>query len=119
MRKIVAQNDFGEKETFERWNGKFYTENDLFQKIDNITKDTAVYRPDATLDGEGIPIAYVITAVFPNDKIRDKLYAIEETSVMRANCSGPIDTEEMKTKGLIEGEHYKLRSPNSYYTRTK
>ena len=119
MRKIVAQNDFGEKETFEKWNGKFYTENDLFQKIDNITKDTAVYRPDATLDGEGIPIAYVITDVFPNDKIRDKLYAIEETSVMRANCSGPIDTEEMKKKGLIEGEHYKLRSPNSYYTRTK
>ena len=119
MRKIIAQNDFGEKETFERWNGQFYTEDDLSQKIDNITEDTAVYRPDATLDGEGVPIAYVITNVFPNDEIRDKLYAIEETTVMRANCSGPIDPEEMKKKGLIEGEHYKLRSPNSYYTRTK
>ena len=119
MRKIIAENDFGEKETFERWNGQFYTEDDLSQKIDNITEDTAVYRPDATLDGEGVPIAYVITNVFPNDEIRDKLYAIEETTVMRANCSGPIDPEEMKKKGLIEGEHYKLRSPNSYYTRTK
>ena len=38
---------------------------------------------------------------------------------MRANCSGPIDPEEMKKKGLIEGEHYKLRTPNSYHTRTK
>ena len=73
MRKIIAENDFGEKETFERWNGQFYTEDDLSQKIDNITEDTAVYRPDATLDGEGVPIAYVITNVFPNDEIRDKL----------------------------------------------
>ena len=42
MRKIIAENDFGEKETFERWNGQFYTEDDLSQKIDNITEDTAV-----------------------------------------------------------------------------
>ena len=35
------------------------------------------------------------------------------------SCSGPIDHEEMKSKGLIEGEHYKLRTPNSYYVRTK
>ena len=119
MRKIVAQNDFGEKETFERWNGKFYTEDDLSQKIDNITENTAVYRPDATLDEEGIPIAYVITNVFPNDDIRNEQYAIEESSVMRANCAGPIDPVEMKKKGLIEGEHYKLRTPNSYHTRTK
>ena len=27
--------------------------------------------------------------------------------------------EEMKKKGLIEGEHYKLRTPNSYFVRTK
>ena len=32
---------------------------------------------------------------------------------------GPIDKEEMKKKGLIEGEHYKLRSPNTYQVRTK
>jgi len=38
---------------------------------------------------------------------------------MRANCSGPIDKEDMKKKGLIEGEHYKLRTPNSYKVRTK
>ena len=38
---------------------------------------------------------------------------------MRANCSGPIDKEDMKRKGLIEGKHYKLRTPNSYHVRTK
>ncbi len=38
---------------------------------------------------------------------------------MRANCAGPIVKEEMEAKGLIEGEHYKLRTPNSYYVKTK
>ena len=118
MKKIIAKNDYGEKETFEKWNGKFYDESDLDQII-NIQSDTAIFRPDATLAGEGVPIAYVVTNAFPNDHMRDILYGIQESSVMRANCSGPIDKEEMAAKGLIEGEHYKLRTPNSYHTRTK
>ena len=118
MKYITAKTDLGEKETFERWNGKFYQESDLDQII-RVTEDTAVMKPDSTLDGSGVPIAYVITNAFPNDTVRNILYGIEESSVMRANCSGPIDKEEMAAKGLIEGEHYKLRSPNSYYVKTK
>ena len=118
MIKITAKNDYGEKETFEKWNGKFYDESNLDQII-NVTNDTAIYRPDSTLDGEGVPIAYVVTNAFPDNHMRDILYSIEESSVMRANCAGPIDAEEMKKKGLIEGEHYKLRTPNSYYVKTK
>ena len=118
MKYITAKTDYGEKETFEKWNGKFYQESDLDQII-HVTEDTAVLRPDSTLDGSGVPIAYVITNAFPNDTVRNILYGIEESSVMRANCSGPIDKEEMARKGLIEGEHYKLRSPNSYYMKTK
>ena len=75
MKCIIAKTDYGEKETFEKWNGKFYDESNLEQKID-ITEDTAIYRPDATLDEEGIPIAYVICNAFPNDnKITDMLYS--------------------------------------------
>ena len=118
MIRITAKNDYGEKETFEKWNGKFYDESDLDQII-NVTGDTAIYRPDSTLDNEGVPIAYVVTNAFPDNHMRDILYSIEESSVMRANCAGPIDAEEMKKKGLIEGEHYKLRTPNSYYVKTK
>ena len=118
MKYITAKTDYGEKETFEKWNGKFYQESDLNQII-HVTENTAVMKPDSTLDGSGVPIAYIITNAFPNDKIRNILYGIEESSVMRANCSGPIDKEEMAAKGLIEGEHYKLRSPNSYYVKTK
>ena len=118
MKYITAKTDHGEKETFEKWKGKFYQESDLDQIV-HVTEDTVVMRPDATLDGDGVPIAYVITNAFPNDNVRNILYSIEETSVMRANCSGPINKEEMAAKGLIEGKDYKLRSPNSYYVRTK
>ena len=118
MKYITAKTDYGEKETFDKWNGKFYDESDL-DEIVYVTEDIAIFRPDATLDGKGIPIAYVVTNAFPNDDMRDVLYGIEESSVMRANCSGPIDKEEMAAKGLVEGEHYKLRTPNSYHTRTK
>ena len=118
MKYITAKTDYGEKETFEKWNGKFYDEKDLDQII-TITEDTAIYRPDSTLGEEGIPIAYVATNCFADDSMRDVLYSIEDVSTMRANCAGPIDPEEMKKKGLIEGEHYKLRTPNSYHVRTK
>ena len=118
MKYITAKTDYGEKETFEKWNGKFYQESDLDQII-HVTEDTAVMKPDTTLDGSGVPIAYIITNAFPNDTVRNILYGIEESSVMRANCSGPINKEEMAAKGLIEGRDYKLRSPNSYYVKTK
>ena len=100
MKYITAKTDHGEKETFEKWKGKFYQESDLDQIV-HVTEDTVVMRPDATLDGDGVPIAYVITNAFPNDNVRNILYSIEETSVMRANCSGPINKEEMAAKGMI------------------
>jgi len=118
MKYITAKTDYGEKETFDKWNGKFYNESDL-DEIIHITEDTLIMRPDATLDGPGVPIAYVVTNAFPNDDMRNVLYGIEESSVMRANCAGPIDLVDMAAKGLIEGEHYKLRSPNSYHVRAK
>ena len=118
MKHITVKTDYGEKETFEKWNGKFYQESDL-DEVFHITENTAIVRPDATIDGTGVPIAYVITDAFPNDNVRNILYSIEESSVMRANCSGPIDKKEMAKKGLVEGRDYKLRSPNSYYVKTK
>ena len=51
--------------------------------------------------------------------IKDTLFSIDDVSTMRANAAGPIDHEEMKKKGLIEGVHYKLRTPNSYYPLKK
>ena len=118
MKKIVMSNDLGEKETYSKWNGKFLDES-AYTEVIHVKENTAVMKPVVSLDGSDVPLAYVMTNVFPDDEVRNCLASIEDTSTMRANCSGPIDHEEMKSKGLIEGEHYKLRTPNSYYVRTK
>ena len=118
MRYITLTKDLGEKETFAKWNGKFLDESS-YDTVEVVTKDTAIMKPTISLDGSDVPLAYVMTNAFPDDEVRECLASIEDTSTMRANCSGPIDHEEMKSKGLIEGEHYKLSTPNSYYVRTK
>ena len=109
---ITAQNDYGARETTNRWKGEFVNESDLDQIV-HCTKDTVITRPS------GIPIAWVITNAFPDDDMREILYRITDSSVMRANCSGRIDSVEMERRGLIEGIDYKLRTPNSYYPRMK
>ena len=118
MKYITAKIDLGEKEIFQKYNGKFLEESDA-QDLITVTEDTAIMKPIASLDGSDVPLAYVVCNAFPNDNVRNVLATIEDTSTMRANCSGPIDKEEMAAKGLIEGEHYKLRTPNSYHVRTK
>ncbi len=85
----------------------------------HVTEDTGIMKPIQSLDGSDVPLAYVITNAYGDDKVRNVLMTIEDKSTMRANCAGPIVKEEMEAKGLIEGEHYKLRTPNSYYVKTK
>ena len=118
MKKIVVDKDLGEKETFDKWNGKFLDETS-YDKVYHVTEDTGIMKPIQSLDGSDVPLAYVITNAYGDDKVRNVLMTIEDKSTMRANCAGPIIKEEMEAKGLIEGEHYKLRTPNSYYVKTK
>ena len=115
---ITAKTDYGAKETFDKWNGKFLNEGDL-DEIIHVTEDTVILRPDDNLGGSGIPIAFVVTDAFPDNSMRNVLYGIDQNSVMRTNCPGSIDKEEMEKKGLIEGRDYKLRNPNSYFVKTK
>ena len=117
MRKITVKNDYGEKQTFAKWNGKSYDASNLDQII-TVTEDTIIYRPDGTLDGEGVPLGYIKVNAITDDSVKDVLYEIDGVSTMRANAALPIDHEEMKKKGMVEGVDYKLRSPNSFYTRT-
>ena len=120
MQKLTVKKDLGQKETYDKWNGKFLDETAYDEVIKVTDTDMGVMKPIMSLDGSDVPLAYVITNAFPKEsKIRDILTTIEDTSTMRANCSGPIDKEEMLAKGLVEGQDYKLRTPNSYYVRTK
>ena len=97
MKKITLTKDYGEKDTFNKWNGKFLDESS-YDKVITVTEDTAILKPTVSLDGTDVPLAYVMTNVYPNDTIRNTLMSIEDTSTMRANCSGPIDKDEMKRK---------------------
>ena len=93
MKKITAKIDLGTRQTFEKWNGKFLDES-AYSEVITVTEDTAILKPVATLGGE-IPLAYIITDAYPNNRVRDVLMSIEDSSTMRANCSGPIDKKEM------------------------
>ena len=107
-------------ETFAKWNGKFLDNIDHIKVVKVTDEDVGIMKPVKPLDGSDVPLAYVITNAYPKDSaVRRVLMSIEDTSVMRANCSGPILEEDMKKKGLVKDVDYKLRSPNSYLVRNK
>ena len=72
MKYITAKVDLGEKETFQKYNGKFLKESDA-QDLLNVTEDTAIMKPVASLDGSDVPLAYVICNAYPNDNVRNLL----------------------------------------------
>ena len=123
--EFVAEKDLGYKETHEQFNGKWLDESDYDTLVSSIgvnEKVIKVSKPVASIDGDRPPLAYIVKGEYTGDmyqNIKDTLFSIDDVSTMRANAAGPIDPEEMKKKGLIEGVHYKLRTPNSYYPLKK
>ena len=118
MKKIVVDKDLGKKETYDKWNGKFLDETSYDQVVKVTDEDVGVMKPVVSLDGSDVPLAYVITNAYGDDSVRNTLMTIEDVSVMRANCSGPILEEDMLKKGLKLGVDYRLRTPNSYQLKT-
>jgi len=120
--EYTATKDLGFKETFDKWNGKFLTEESYDEVVTSKGVDAdiiKIYKPHASL-GEKPLLAAIVKGHVKNEiEIKDTLFSIDDVSTMRANAAGPIDPEEMKKKGLIEGVHYKLRTPNSYYPLKK
>ena len=49
MKKIVVDKDLGEKETFDKWNGKFLDETSYDQVIKVTDEDVGVMKPVLTL----------------------------------------------------------------------
>ena len=90
MNYITVSKDLGKKETFDTWNGKFLDESSYDQVVKVTDEDTAVMKPVVSLDGSDVPLAYVITNAYGDDSVRNTLMNIQDVSVMRANCSGPI-----------------------------
>ena len=120
MKTIVVEKDLGFKETYDKWNGKFLDETSYDTLVKVTDEDVGVMKSINTLDGSDDPLAYVITNVYnDNNVIRNTLMSIEDVTVMRANCSGPILEEDMLKKGLKLNVDYRLRTPNSYQLKTK
>ena len=118
MKYITANKDLGKKETHDAWNGKFLDESSYDQVIKVTDEDAGIMKPVMSLDGSDVPLAYVITNAYGDDSVRNTLMSIEDVSVMRANCSGPILEEDMLAKGLVKDVDYRLRTPNSYQLKT-
>ena len=119
MQTHIAKKDLGKKETYAQWNGKFLGDDSYDELLTVTDEDVRVNKPFKTIDGGNAPLAAVVTNVYPDDSVKEMLKSISDVSVMRANCAGPIVKEEMEAKGLKEGVDYKLRTPNSYYVKTK
>ena len=118
MNYITVTKDLGKKETYDAWNGKFLDETSYDQVIKVTDEDAGIMKPVMSLDGSDVPLAYVITNAYGDDSVRNTLMSIEDVSVMRANCSGPIIEEDMLAKGLVKDVDYRLRTPNSYQLKT-
>ena len=114
METVKLTKDYGNNQSQKKWAGNFLTE-EAYEQVVSPTEDTAIFKPGASLYDD-VPLAYVVCDAYPDNRVFDCLKTIEETSKMRANCSGPILEEDMKAKGITE---YKLRSPNSYQVKTK
>lgn len=118
--EFTATRDLGKKETHEQFNGKWLDETAYTDVISSIGVEDdiiSIYKPFGALEDKPL-LACIVKGQYTGDtytEVKDTLLSIDDTSTMRANASGPIDHEEMKKRGLIEGKDYKLRTPNSYY----
>ena len=65
MKKTIVETDLGQKETYEKWNGKFLDESAYHTVIKVTDEDMGVMKPILSLDGSDVPLAYVITNAFP------------------------------------------------------
>ena len=110
--EFTANIDLGWKETYDKWNGKYLTEDSYDKVVSSIgVKDEIikVSKPVAAIDGDSPPLAYIVKNAYTGQDyqdIKDALFSIDDVSTMRANAAGPIDHEEMKKNGMIEGVHY-------------
>ncbi len=118
MKIVKLKTQLDQKKTFKKYKGQFIV-NDMYDEVLSPTEDTAIYKPNATLFGDGAPLAYVITNAYDDDIVRDCLYSITDKTTMRGNCSGPITPESLGHPEWVEGVDYKLRSPNTYQTKNK
>ena len=120
MKTFIPNIEHSKKLTFDKWSGKF-PEAENYKQIISHNKDFQIVQPTRNVFGEYEPIFICVKKAFTGktyERIKKTLLSIQETSNMRANCSGRIDKVKLeKDNGWIEGIDYKLRTPNSYFIK--
>jgi hypothetical protein len=94
-----------------------------YRKVISYSKDFQIVSPTKTIFGENEPFLICIKNGYMGadyKEIKRTLLSIEDTTNMRANCSGPVDKKKLeKEYGWKEGRDYKLSTPNSFYTKNE
>jgi len=120
MKKFVVDREKCDwKESVAKFKGTILTEVDYDQVF--YDKDSfKILGPPEGVFRERRTLAVVIKDVYTDKpSIYDALKNIKLTSDLRTTQSGPVNKELLNTKGLIEGEDYKLINNNSYIRKSK
>ena len=120
MKTFIADTENSEKQTLDKWNGVFPTTKS-YKKVISCSKNFQILRPERNINGKNEPFLFCVKNGYKGGdykQIKRTLLSIEETTNMRANCSGRIDKEKLeKENGWEQGLDYKLHTPNSFYTK--
>jgi hypothetical protein len=122
MKTFIADKEHNEKKIFDKWYGIFPTTKS-YRKVIAYSKDFQIVSPTKNKSGENEPFLICIKNGFKGNEFKEikrTLLSIEDTTNMRAHCSGPVDNMKLeKEYGWKEGRDYKLSTANSFYTKNE
>ena len=122
MKTFIADKEHSEKKIFDKWNGLFPTSK-AYRKVISYSKDFQIVSPAKAISGDKEPFLICIKNGFKGSdfkEIKRTLLSIDDTTNMRANCSGPVDKQKLEIEyGWKEGRDYQLRTPNSFCTKNE
>ena len=122
MKTFIADKEHNEKKIFDKWNGIFPTTKS-YRKVIAYSKDFQIVSPAKNKSSHNKPFLVCIKNGYKGNEFKEikrTLLSIEDTTNMRAHCSGPVDKMLLeKEYGWEEGSDYKLSTPNSFYTKNE
>jgi hypothetical protein len=122
MKTFIADKEHSEKKIFDKWNGLFPTAKS-YRKVISYSKDFQIVSPAKAISGDNKPFLICIKNGYKGSdfkEIKRTLESIEDTTNVRAHCSGPVDTKKLEMDyGWKEGRDYKLHTANSFFTKNE
>ena len=98
MKTFIAEVEHNGKEVFDKWSGLFPTTKSYNQVI-SCDEDYQVVSPVRNIYGEYEPFLICIKDRYKGKDYKDikkTLLSIDETTTLRANCSGPVNKKMLE-----------------------